>query len=303
MKFPTSKVISGLTSLLGVLALASSMAKADSLVYAGGASTPAGANPYVSESTQPYGFAPGTVFTVGADDLSVTELGAWAGDANSQLGSTQQGLNPTYVTVGGITTTTQPFTAVIYDVTTHTTVAQSVISAGTVVDSQGFAYSSVLTTSGNVPLVGLTLTSGDKYDVYDFGGLPGQPGGYYVVGQGPLLVADPTYVPPTTPFSRTYNSNPDNLIPIESGTGLTIVGASGDYGYGSTTFTPNPITGPVDHSPPTTYDGSDFSLANSVGGNFIYETIPEPSDLAYMAIGGAVLFFTLRRKMADNSSI
>lgn len=280
MKFPTFKVVLGLACLLVTMSF-TSVAKADTFSYTSFYATPYnpvnGSNTYaVSSSYTPYSARDGSAFVVDSGSILVAELGAFAG--NSETGPKPPYNDPGYgsneTTTAGITTTNIAYTVALYDVTTSALLGYETIAAGAVVDSDGFIYAAI---------VPLTLTSGDTYSITTFAGLANQSSDYYDPAQNPDA--------PYTPYSRTYYESPPESGPygyaLQSGDDITFVGATDDYNAGNPNTKPSLDTG---------------FLYQSIGGNLKYTVlaVPEPSDLAYMAIGGAVLFFTLRRKMANN---
>ena len=121
--------------------------------------------------------------------------------------------------------------------------------------------------------MGTTLiSSGSSVDSQDFTYAP----------FAATLISGDTYV------VAAYNGIPDatGYTPLvygttTSGTDTTVVDY-GDYG---------------DSNDPTTAPSPFFG--SGINGNFQYE-VPEPSNLAYLALGGAVLFFALRRQRAGN---
>ena len=209
-------------------------------------------------------------FTVGANDLLVTQLGAFTGNEN----------NPGLL---GTQTTSEEFNVSLYNYTTATYITTLTIASGSLVTN-----TATETTYGLLPTA-ITLVAGDEYVLTDFAGpLDANP---FDATDAEIAYYQNESNPITTPYVRSLIATIDGDGGyIESGTGLTISGAGGTSTFGTVGGT-------------QFYGGSgipqpDPNVVSIYGGNMIYTVVgaPEPSSLAYLALGGAALFFALRRR-------
>ena len=222
-----------------------------------------------------YATAPGVFFTP-TSNLTLTGLGAYTGGFTT--------------TVGPLTESTQQYNVGLYDVTSDTFEFYTSIISGAVPDGNDFVY-------GALPVAdtGFQLVAGQEYEVVDFAGLYDQGSDYYVPGASP---DNPDA--PQTPYIR------DRVAGF--GSGNTILAAGPDVTldtYEDTDgFVGNGGVFPSDYPAVSIEPGTtDTPLDTGViGPNILYTvdlSVPEPSSLAYLALGGAALFFVLRRRTAN----
>jgi len=202
----------------------------------------------------------GVAFTP-TENITVTELGAYAAD---------------FLTAGG--KTSQDFTAVLYTFTpddstlgTGVVLDNATIIAGTGVDSNNVAFTTIAPRA---------LTAGTEYFIGAIGGTPsdfgdvdgvqwGNGSGSFAANIG-ALTAPSDVTLDTSGFSSSSNTSAGAMSPTSVGLGAM----------------------------------QDFTLANVYfAGDLRYTpTVPEPSDFAYLAVGGLALAFVLRRKNAERKS-